>query len=47
LSWLFRTVYDLFGYDQAADHSGEAAVPLAPEQTAWAEERLHAAGLRA
>ena len=46
LQHALQTVYELFGYDQAADHTGEAAVPLPREQAAWAEARLRAAGLR-
>ena len=41
----YQTVYELFGYDQAADHSGLPLVPLAPEQAMWVTERLQAAGL--
>lgn len=42
----FQTVYEWYSYDRAADHSGEPPVRLAPEQQAWADERLRAAGLR-
>jgi hypothetical protein len=41
----FDTIYDLFSYDRAADHSGAPPVPLAPEQTAWVAARLQAVGL--
>lgn len=40
-----QTVYELFGYDEAVDHSGPPVVPLGPEQAAWAEDRMRAAGL--
>jgi len=41
-----QMIYDWYSYDRAADHSGEPPVRLAPEQQAWANERLRAAGLR-
>ena len=41
-----QTIYRLFKYHRAADHSGTPREPLSPEQTAWAEERLRLAGLR-
>lgn len=41
-----QTIYRLFKYHRAADHSGTPREPLSPEQTAWTEERLHLAGLR-
>jgi hypothetical protein len=44
---LSPSIYDWYGYDRAADHAGEPPLPLAPEQQAWADERLRAAGLRA
>jgi hypothetical protein len=42
----FQTIYRLFKYDRAADHSGAPREPLSPEQSAWADERLRLAGLR-
>ncbi len=41
-----QTIYEWYSYDRATDHSGEPPVRLAPEQQAWANERLRAAGLR-
>ena len=46
LQLAYQTIYDLFGYDQAADHSGLPTVPLATEQELWMAARLQAAGLR-
>jgi len=46
LQQAFQTIYELFEYDQAADHSGAPSVSLTPEQAAWAEARLRSAGLR-
>jgi hypothetical protein len=46
LQLALNTVYDLFAYDQAANHSGNAPVPLAPDQLAFAENRLKQAGMR-
>ncbi len=46
LQHAFDTIYDLFSYDRAADHSGRPAEPLTPDQAAWVESRLRAAGLR-
>lgn len=42
----YQTIYELFGYDQAADHSDLPAVSLAPDQAAWVIARLQATGLR-
>lgn len=42
LQQAFHTIYDLFSYDRAADHSKPPPVPLAPDQAAWAEARLRA-----
>lgn len=41
-----QTIYRLFKYHRAADHTGDPREPLSPEQAAWAEERLRLAGLR-
>lgn len=41
-----QTIYRLFKYHRAADHSGPPQVPLSPEQSDWANERLRLAGLR-
>jgi hypothetical protein len=46
LQQAFQAIYDWYGYDRAADHSAHPPLPLAPEQQAWAEQRLRAAGLR-
>lgn len=46
LQQAFQTIYEWYGYDRAADHDGAPPLPLAPEQQAWADERLRAAGLR-
>ena len=46
LQQALQTIYDWYSYDRAADHSGEPAVQLAPEQQAWADEWLRAAGMR-
>ena len=46
LQQALQTIYEWYGYDRAADHAGEPPLPLAPEQQAWADERLRAAGLR-
>jgi len=46
LQQALQTIYDWYDYDRAADHAGEPPLPLAPEQQAWADERLRAAGLR-
>lgn len=46
LQQAFQTVYDWFSYDRAADHRGAPPVPLTPDQQAWADARLRAAGLR-
>ena len=46
LQQALQTIYDWYSYDRVADHSGEPAVRLAPEQQAWADERLRAAGMR-
>jgi uncharacterized protein DUF4058 len=42
----FQTIYRLFKYHRAADHSGAPRAPLSPEQATWAEERLRLTGLR-
>ncbi len=39
-----QTVYDIVGYDLAIDYRQPPAVPLAPDQQAWADELLRAAG---
>ncbi len=41
-----NTVYELFGYDTAADHRGDPALPLPPEWSTWAHERLRVAGIK-
>ena len=46
LQQALQTIYEWYNYERAADHAGEPAFPLAPEQQAWADERLRAAGLR-
>ena len=46
LQLAFQTIYGLFKYHRAADHSGTPREPLSSEQAAWAEERLRNAGLR-
>jgi hypothetical protein len=38
LQQAFQTIYELFAYDQAADHSGPPPIPLSPEQTQWEEQ---------
>jgi hypothetical protein len=40
------TIYDACGYDLAVDYKGPPEVPLSLRDSAWAEERLHVAGLR-
>jgi hypothetical protein len=40
------TVYDLLGYDLAVNYKEPPEIPLPPDDTTWAEERLRAAGLR-
>jgi hypothetical protein len=42
-----NTIYDLFGYDRAADQPGEPTVPLPVEWAEWAHDCLQAAGMRA
>lgn len=42
-----NAIYDLFGYDRAADHSGDPSIPLPEEWAEWARGRLKAAGMRA
>ncbi len=42
----FQTIYSLFKYHRAADHTGDPRESLSTEQAAWAEERLRLAGLR-
>ena len=42
----FRTIYDLFEYDRDLDYSGPPTIRLSPEQSAWAETHLIAAGKR-
>jgi hypothetical protein len=39
------TVYDAVGYDLALDYARPPEVPLTPEEAAWVEARLRAAGL--
>jgi hypothetical protein len=41
-----QTIYDLFCYEDAANHTGAPVVPVSPEQMAWLEERLRRAGMR-
>jgi hypothetical protein len=45
LQQAFVTIYELFSYDRAADHSGPLPVPLAPAQAAWVQTRLRERGL--
>lgn len=45
LQQAWETIYDLFSYDRLVDHSRDPAVPLSPEQAAWARECLKRAGL--
>jgi hypothetical protein len=40
-----NTVYELFGYDVAANHQGDPPAPLAPEWSEWATARLRVAGI--
>lgn len=40
LQQAFQTVYELFSYDRAVDHSQPPPVPLTPDQAAWATTRL-------
>ncbi len=42
LQQAFQTIYELFAYDQAVDHSQLPSVSLSPEQTQWVTERLQA-----
>jgi hypothetical protein len=46
LQTALNTVYDLFAYEEAADHSGDPPLPLEVDAQQWALERLQAAGLR-
>ncbi len=46
LQLALQTIYELYGYDQPADHRAAPAQPLSPEQAAWVEDRLRAAGMR-
>jgi hypothetical protein len=46
LQLALTTIYDLLGYDLAVDYAQPPEVALAPDEMAWAEERLRAAGLR-
>jgi hypothetical protein len=46
LQLALTTVYDLLGYDLAVDYSQPPPIPLAAGNTAWADARLRAAGLR-
>ena len=46
LQLALQTIYRLFKYHRAADHSGNPQVPLSYEQSEWAIERLRLAGLR-
>ena len=39
-----QTIYDIFRYEFAVDHSSEPAVPLSLEQAAWAKRLLEKAG---
>jgi len=46
LQQAFTTIYDLLGYDLALDYTQPPAIPLPPEDAAWAETLLRTAGLR-
>jgi hypothetical protein len=46
LQQALQSIYDWYDYQRAANHAGEPPLPLAPEQQAWAEQRLQAAGMR-
>jgi hypothetical protein len=41
------TTYNAFSYDLLVDYTRPPEVPLSPQEMAWAEARLRAAGLRA
>lgn len=42
LQLAMQSIYELFGYDQAVDHSQPPMVPLSAEQQAWADRLLQA-----
>lgn len=42
----FQSVYKIFRYDRATDHSGPPRVPVADEHVPWVEKCLRDAGLR-
>ena len=44
LAW--NTIYQLFSYDRAVNHSGRPVVPLSLEQQTWADECLRKAGMK-
>lgn len=46
LQLALTTVYDLSDYDLEIDYTQPPGEPLSPEQAAWVDERLRAAGLR-
>jgi hypothetical protein len=46
LQTAFTTIYDLLGYDLAVDYRQPPEVPLSPQEEAWADALLRAAGLR-
>ncbi len=42
----FATIHDFYRYDRLVNYAGPPPGPLTPEQVAWIEERLRAAGRR-
>ena len=46
LQLALTTVYELSDYDLEIDYTKPPDVPLSPEQAAWVDEHLRAAGLR-
>ncbi len=44
LAW--SSIFEHYGYDALANHSGKPLVPLSAEQQAWADERLRAVGMK-
>jgi hypothetical protein len=47
LQLALTTIFDQCGFDLAVDYARPPEVPLSPDASAWAEDRLRAAGLRA
>lgn len=42
LQHALQTIYDLYGYDQAAQHTGPPPLPLSADQMSWAQQRVQA-----